>query len=55
MKFYRAIFFSWAKNAKLVGHAKNRTEPAHEPRQVGRPGPTGLEAVKYHFRSSIPT
>jgi hypothetical protein len=40
-KFYRAIFFTWAKNAKKVGHAKNRTEPAREPGQAGRPGRIG--------------
>jgi hypothetical protein len=36
-KFYHAIFFTWAKNAKFVGHAKNRTEPASEPGQADRP------------------
>jgi hypothetical protein len=41
MKFYQAIFFSWAENAKQKGDTENRTEPAREPRQAGRPGPTG--------------
>jgi hypothetical protein len=41
VKFYQAIFFSWAENAKLVGHAKNWTEPARKLRQAGQPGLTG--------------
>jgi hypothetical protein len=41
VKFYRAIFFSWAENAKLKGYMENRTELAHKPRQAGQPGPTG--------------
>jgi hypothetical protein len=40
-KFYHPIFFTWAKNAKLVGHAKNRTEPASELGQADRPVPIG--------------
>jgi transposase InsO family protein len=34
-------FFTWAENAKIVGHVKNRIEPAREPGQAGRPGPIG--------------
>jgi hypothetical protein len=47
MKFYRAIFFTWAENAKLVGHAKNQTEPACKPGKAGWPGPTdpGVQAA----------
>jgi hypothetical protein len=39
VKFYPAIFFTWAIDAKIVGHAKNRTEPSRRPGQAGRPGP----------------
>jgi hypothetical protein len=33
--------FSWYESAKLKGYTENWTEPACEPRQAGRPGPTG--------------
>jgi hypothetical protein len=41
VKFYQAIFFTWARNTKIVGHAKNRTEPACRPGLAGRPGRIG--------------
>jgi hypothetical protein len=41
MKFYQTIFFTWARNAKIMGHAKNRTEPTRGPGLAGRPGPIG--------------
>jgi hypothetical protein len=42
-KFYQANFSTWANNQKIVGHTKNRTEPAREPGQARWPGPISLE------------
>jgi hypothetical protein len=35
------MFFTWATDAKILGHAKNQTEPACELGQDGQPDPIG--------------